>query len=214
MAAMRGLFIAGTDAGCGKTHVCAALIRGWRARGIPAAGYAPVCCGDRREARALRDAMGAPTLSLDLVNPVHLRTLAAPLVAAELEGREIKLDELAEGCRALAGQGPYSPVLVDSCGSWATPLANGVVMGDLALKLQLPVLLVAANRLGAVGQVALAVNAMRLAGAKCCGVVLNSTAEEWDTACVTNAGLIERCTGVPVLAQLIAGQDEMEPLDL
>ena len=205
---MKGLFIAGTDAGCGKTHVCAALIRDWRARGIPAAGYAPVCCGDRHEARALRDAMGLPALSLDLVNPVHLRTLAAPLMAAELEGREIKIDALVQGCRAMAEQG--EPVLVDSCGCWATPLAGGVVMGDLALALQLPVLLVAPNRLGAVGQVAVAVNAMRLAGAACCGVVLNSTAEEWDTACVTNAGLIERCTGVPVLAQLIAGQDELD----
>ena len=205
---MKGLYIAGTDSGCGKTHVSAALLRDWRARGIAAAGYVPVCCGDRHEARALRDAMGTPTLSLDLVNPVHLRTVAAPLMAAELEGREIDLDALAEGCRTMAGQG--TPVVVDSCGCWATPLANGVIMGDLALRLQLPVLLVAPNRLGAVGQVAMAVNAMRLAGAKCCGVVLNSTSEEWDTACVTNAGLIERCTGVPVLAQLIAGQEDMD----
>lgn len=205
---MKGVFIAGTDSGCGKTHVCAALLRDWRARGIPAAGYEPVCCGDRHEARALRDAMGMPTLPLDLVNPVHLRTVAAPIMAAELEGREIDLDALADACRAMEGQG--APVVVDSCGSWATPLANGVIMGDLALRLQLPVLLVAPNRLGAVGQVALAVNAMRLAGAKCCGVVLNSTSEEWDTACVTNAGLIERCTGLPVLAQLIAGQDDID----
>lgn len=205
---MQGLFIAGTDAGCGKTHVCAALIRDWRARGVAAVGCTPVCCGDRHEARALRDAMALPTLSLDLVNPVHLRTVAAPLMAAELEGRELNIGDLAQGCTAMAGQG--TPLLVDSCGCWATPLAKGVIMGDLALKLQLPVLLVAANRLGAVGQVAMAVNAMRLAGAKCCGVVLNSTSEEWDTACVTNAGLIERCTGVPVLAQLIAGQDELD----
>ncbi|MDO4220944.1 MAG: dethiobiotin synthase [Akkermansia sp.] len=205
---MKGLFVAGTDAGCGKTHVCTALVRAWRARGIPAVGWAPVCCGDRHEARALREAMGLPALSLDLVNPVHLRTLAAPLMAAELEGREIKIDSLVKGCRAMAEQG--APVLVDSCGCWATPLASGVIMGDLALALQLPVLLVASNRLGAAGQVAMAVNAMRLAGAECCGVVLNSTSEEWDTACVTNAGLIERCTGVPVLAQLIAGQDELD----
>lgn len=204
---MKGLFIAGTDSGCGKTHVSAALLRDWRARGLRPRATDP-CAAATATRRALRDAMGMPTLSLDLVNPVHLRTVAAPLMAAELEGREIALDALEQGFRAVAGIG--SPVLVDSCGSWATPLANGVIMGDLALRLQLPVLLVAPNRLGAVGQVALAVNAMRLAGAKCCGVVLNSTSEEWDTACVTNAGLIERCTGLPVLAQLIAGQEDMD----
>lgn len=205
---MEGYFIAGTDCGCGKTHVCAALLRGFRARGVQAVGCMPVCCGDRRDARLLREAMGAPAQPLDMVNPVHLRTVAAPLMAAELEGRELTLDELEQSCRAMAGQG--SPLLVDSCGCWATPLAPGVIVGDLAVRLQLPVILVAANRRGAAGQVAMAVNAMRLARVSCRGVILNSVSDEWDTACVTNAGLIERCTGVPVLAQLIAGQDDLE----
>ena len=205
---MQGFFIAGTDSGCGKTHVCAALLRDFRARGVPAVGCMPVSCGDRRDARLLRDAMGAPAQPLDLVNPVHLRTVAAPLMAAELEGRTLSLDELEQSCRAMAEQG--SPLLVDSCGSWSTPLAPGVIVGDLAVRLQLPVILVVANRLGAVGQAAMAVNAMRLARVNCRGVVLNSTSDEWDTACVTNAGLIERCTGMPVLAQLIAGQDDID----
>ena len=205
---MQGFFIAGTDSGCGKTHVCAALLRDLRARGLQAVGCMPVSCGDRRDARLLRDAMGAPAQPLDLVNPVHLRTVAAPLMAAELEGRTLSLDELEQSCRAMAAQG--SPLLVDSCGSWSTPLAPGVIVGDLAVRLQLPVILVVANRLGAVGQAAMAVNAMRLARVNCRGVVLNSTSDEWDTACVTNAGLIERCSGVPVLAQLIAGQDDID----
>lgn len=205
---MEGYFIAGTDSGCGKTHVCAALLRGFRARGVKAVGCMPVSCGDRRDARLLRDAMGEPAQPLDLVNPVHLRTVAAPLMAAELEGRALSLDGLEQACRAMAGQG--APLLVDSCGSWATPLAPGVIVGDLAVRLQLPVILVAANRLGAVGQVAMALNAMRLARITCRGVILNSTSDEWDTACVTNAGLIERCSGVPVLAQLIAGQDDVD----
>ncbi len=205
---MQGFFIAGTDSGCGKTHVCAALLRDLRARGVQAVGCMPVSCGDRRDARLLRDAMGEPAQPLDMVNPVHLRTVAAPLMAAELEGRTLSLDELEKSCRTMAEQG--SPLLVDSCGSWSTPLAPGVIVGDLAVRLQLPVILVVANRLGAVGQAAMAVNAMRLARVNCRGVVLNSTSDEWDTACVTNAGLIERCTGVPVLAQLIAGQDDID----
>lgn len=205
---MQGFFIAGTDSGCGKTHVCAALLRDLRARGVQAMGCMPVSCGDRRDARLLRDAMGEPAQPLDMVNPVHLRTVAAPLMAAELEGRTLSLDELEKSCRTMAEQG--SPLLVDSCGSWSTPLAPGVIVGDLAVRLQLPVILVVSNRLGAVGQAAMAVNAMRLARVNCRGVVLNSTSDEWDTACVTNAGLIERCTGVPVLAQLIAGQDDID----
>lgn len=204
---MRGYFILGTDTGCGKTHVSLALLRDLRRRGIPAVGYKPVCCGDRKEARALREACN-PALPLDAVNPVYLRTVAAPMMAAELEGRRISPDGLEQGLRALAAEG--EPVVVDSCGCWETPLAEGVTTGTLAVRLGLPVVLVAANRYGAVGQAAMSVKSVRAAGLECAAVVLNSVTEEWDTACVTNAAMIERCTGVPVIAQLISGQDEMD----
>ena len=84
---MSDFFITGTDTDSGKTYVTCALLRDLRRRGVKAAGFKPVACGDRGDARAMREAMGEPTLGLDLLNPVYLRAATAPAVAAELESR-------------------------------------------------------------------------------------------------------------------------------
>ena len=71
----------------------------------------------------------------------------------------------------------------------------------------MPVILVTENRKGAAGQVALTAAAIAQSGLTCAGVILNHPGEEWDTAAVTNADLIERTTGLPVLASLIHGDE-------
>ena len=75
-----------------------------------------------------------------------------------------------------------------------------------------PVILVTNNCKGAAGQVALVAQAIAASGLKCTGVILNHPGEEWDTAAVTNADLIERTTGLPVLASLI--QNDMIDADI
>lgn len=198
-------FIAGTDAGVGKTYVVAAMLRRLREEGINAAGFKPVACGDRTEARQMREAMGEPTLSLELINPVYLRTFADPEMAASLERKEIELESLYAAWQELTKK--YDVVLTEGCYGWLTPLAPGVTMADFAKKLGVPVVLVTENRRGAAGQVALTAAAIREEGLSCAGVVLNHPGEEWDTAAVTNADLIERTTGLKVLASLINGDE-------
>ena len=97
--------IIGTDYGVGKTHVVCALLRDLRRRGFKAMGYKPICCGDRAEARAIREACGEPTLSLELINPVYLRAKADPYIAAELQRVEIDAEQLVAGYRKLKDAG-------------------------------------------------------------------------------------------------------------
>jgi dethiobiotin synthetase len=47
------LFLAGTDAGVGKTHTAIQLLRAGRASGLRCAGMKPICCGDREDAQRL-----------------------------------------------------------------------------------------------------------------------------------------------------------------
>jgi dethiobiotin synthetase len=151
----------------------------------------------------MREAIEEPTLSLELMNPVYLRTATDPQMAASLERKDIDIDALYAAWHALAEQ--YDMVLTEGCYGWLTPLAPGVTMADFAKKLNVPVILVVENRKGAAGQVALTVAAMAQSGLTCAGVILNHPGEEWDTAAVTNADLIERTTGLPILASLIHG---------
>ena len=199
------VFIAGTDAGVGKSYVINALLNSLREEGVRAIGYKPVACGDRTEARAMREAMQQPTLSLDLMNPLYLRAVADPLMAASLERKEVDVDALVYSWQQIAQQ--YELVLTEGCYGWGTPLAPGLSMADLAQKLNLPVVLVALNQKGAAALISLTLADIKARGLHCAGVILNHPSEEWDTAAVTNAELIEQVCGVPVLASLINGDE-------
>lgn len=208
---LQHFFIAGTDCGVGKSFVTCALLRDLCARGIDAAGYKPVACGDRTEARDIREAMGQPAYKLEDINPVYLRTLAEPVMAAEMERKTIALTELVQGYEQLAAR--HNVVLVDGSGPWETPLAPGLSMADLAAALKLPVILVVNNRPGAAGLVQLTLSAIRARGLECCGVILNHIGEEWSTASVTNARVISDLTGAKILAELIHGQDYIDAVE-
>lgn len=201
-------FITGTDTEIGKTYVTCALLRDLKARGLSPMGYKPMACGDRNDPRAMREALGEPSLSLELINPIYLRAATAPYIAAELEQRTLQLGDITEGYRQLAGR--YSPVLVEGAGGWEAPLAPGLTMADLAVALGLPVILVVGNKLGAVNHAIMTVQGIRARGLRCHSIVLNHLGEEWDAASVTNRRLIEEFTQVPVQAELIHGQEDID----
>lgn len=205
---MTGFFITGTDTEIGKTHVTCALLRDLRARGLRPMGYKPMACGDRNDPRAMRCAVGEPSLSLDVLNPIYLRAATAPYIAAELEQRVLSIDDMVAAYQQLAEQ--YNPVLVEGAGGWEAPLAPGLTMADLAVALALPVVLVVGNKLGAVNHAIMTVKGIRSRGLECHSIVLNHMGEEWDAASVTNRRLIEEFTGVPVQAELIHGQEDVD----
>ena len=205
---MNAYFVTGTDVGVGKTHVVCALLRDLTARGVRAMGCKPVSCGDRKELRSMREAAGQPTLALDSINPLYLRTAADPRMGAEFERQSVSISALAGQVQALAAE--YDTLLVEGVGGWETPLCPGKTMADLAEQLQLPVLLVVSNRQGAANLAILTVRAIQACGLRCCGIILNQQSEEWDTAAVTNRALIEEFTGIPVLAELIQGEDSLD----
>ena len=205
---MNAYFVTGTGVGVGKTHVICALLRDLVKRGCTPMGCKPVSCGDRQELRSMREAAGAPATPLDSINPLYLRTAADPRMGAEFERRSVSISELAAHCAELTGA--YSHLLVEGVGGWETPLAPGATMADLAAELRLPVLLVVSNCQGAVSQTLLTLRAIREKGLECRGIILNQQSEEWDTAAVTNRAMIEEYTGLPVLAELINGEDELD----
>lgn len=201
------IFITGTDTHVGKTYVTRLIIETLRNEGLDAVGYKPVASGDRADATILAAASG--NLPRDLVNPVFLKPALAPLVAGMLEDRTITCGELVAGYQALAAE--HRTVVVEGAGGWEVPLAEGFHISDFAAALGLPVVVVAANRLGCINHTLLTVRAIQARGLHCAGIVLNQLEDEMDTAMVTNKGVIESLAGVPLLAHLIYGQDFLDP---
>jgi dethiobiotin synthetase len=191
------VFVTGTDTGVGKTWFTVWLLECLRGHGMRCAGYKPICCGDRDDAVQLR-AASSSGLTIDEVNPVWLRTPAAPLTAAQIEGRTIDLPALREGFVRLSAR--FDFVAVEGVGGWMVPITTNYFSNDLSADLRLPVILVAENRLGCINHILLTVSAIEAAGLKCAGVVLNDLAKESDLAMATNAKILRSCLTLPVLA--------------
>jgi dethiobiotin synthetase len=191
------VFVTGTDTGVGKTSFTVWLLQRLRERGVRCAGYKPICCGDRDDAVQLL-AASSSGLTIDEVNPVWLRTPAAPLTAALAEEREIDLALLREGFVRLGSR--FDFIAVEGVGGWMVPITPGYFSNDLAADLCLPILVVAENRLGCLNHILLTVRAIETAGLKCAGVVLNDLAQESDLAMTTNEPILRSCLTLPVLA--------------
>ena len=199
-------FVTGTDTGVGKTYVTRLLLESFRIHGIDAVGYKPVACGDREDGRILAAASGG--LALDVVNPVHLQTPAAPYVAGLFENQAVNPADLLAGFHRLAAV--HAMVVVEGVGGWEVPLAANYRVADLAKDLGLPVILVAANRLGAINHILLTLDAIRAKGLTCAGIFLNQLADELDTAMISNMGVLAALTAVPLLGHLIHQQDFLD----
>lgn len=204
---MRNFIVTGTDTEAGKTYVSCLIVKALRERGVNAAGFKPVACGDRQDARLLREA-GPEGLTLDELNPVFLKNATCPYVAAKLENTQVDEDTIRRAYEALAAV--HDCVLVEGVGGWEVPIAAGRRFSDMASDFHLPILLVIGNKLGAINHALLTLDAIKVRGLECLGIIFNNVKDEWDTACVTNRSMIEEFSDVPVLGELIHGQDSLD----
>jgi dethiobiotin synthetase len=199
-ARMRGIFVTGTDTGVGKTRVATAIAHALTARGIRVHARKPVESGvDARtgpaDAQALHEAAGAHE-TLERVCPLRLSAPLSPERAARLEGIALELDRLVAS--ALDGVDDDGFVLVEGAGGLLSPIARDALNADLAQALRLPVLIVAADRLGTLNHTLLTVDAVRVRGLDVAGVVLNAPTAA-DTEAMDNAGELTRWLGHDVL---------------
>jgi dethiobiotin synthetase len=195
--------VTGADTGVGKTQIAAALARLLAERNLIVRPRKPVESGCRREGRRLvpEDARTLQTASrtddpLERVCPYPLEPALSPERAAALAGVRITLDDMRAAC--LEGVSGTDFLLVEGAGGFYSPLAPGVLNADLAAALSLPVLLAAADRLGAIGHTLLTVEAIERRGLVLAGVVLNRIEPPSDPR-MDNAADLSRWLGRPVI---------------
>lgn len=191
------LFITGTDTGVGKTHTAVQLLRLLRAAGTSCAGMKPICCGDRQDAELLL-AAGSDGLTIDEVNPVWLKTPAAPIVGSLMEGVNIDIERIIAAFSAL--QNRVDHVIVEGVGGWLVPIRSDYFVSNLAVEMGLPVLVVAQNRLGCLNHTALTVGSVLQHKLSCVGVALVCApdADVSALATTTNADILREILNVPL----------------
>jgi dethiobiotin synthetase len=205
-----GILITGTDTGVGKTFVACGIAAALARRGLRVAPFKPAetgCEWDPQsqslipgDALLLREASETKA-SLDTICPYRFRTPVAPAVAADLEGAPIALNPLKErlqDCYAKLASS-HEIVVVESAGGILVPLAWGFHFGDLARLLNLPVLVVAGSRLGAINHTLLTLEYLASSGLRVLGCVLNHCSEEKTAAIETNVGTLKKLVSVPLM---------------
>ena len=189
------LFITGTDTGVGKTHTAIQLLRLLRAGGISCAGMKPICCGDRRDAELLL-AESSNGLTIDDINPVRLKTPAAPIVGSLIEEVDIDIEKILTAFRVLQNRVDY--VVVEGVGGWLVPIRSDYFVSNLAVEMGLPVLVVAQNRLGCLNHTVLTVRSILQHELRCVGVALDGASIVDDVVALTNADILRRILDVPL----------------
>jgi dethiobiotin synthetase len=154
---MRGVFVTGTDTGVGKTRVSLLLMQVFQAQGLRVLGMKPVASGAIwREGRLVNEdalalqTQGSHAAPYELINPYVFEPAIAPHLAAAEAGVRIELEPIKTAFAGLAAEADL--VIVEGAGGWRVPLADGLEMGDLALALGLPLVLVVGMRLGCLNQ--------------------------------------------------------------
>jgi dethiobiotin synthetase len=211
----RGLFVTGTDTGVGKTFVACGLAAALSRSGADVGVMKPVASGCRRapgagrrglasgDAEALSRASGAGDPPA-LVTPFAFEPPISPDQAARLARRPIALDRVEAAFRALAGR--HDVMLVEGVGGLLVPLGPGATVAEMALRLGLPLLVVARDGLGTLNHTLLTLDTARRRGLRVSAVVLNRADRRRPGLPERlNPATLRREAGVPVLGPLPRG---------
>jgi dethiobiotin synthetase len=151
----------------------------------------------------------ADGLTIDEINPLWLKTPAAPLTAGQIEDVKINVEPLLGAFRALRAR--VDDVFVEGVGGWMVPIRSDYFVRDLAMEMRLPVLVVAKNRLGCLNHALLTVRSVQATGLRCAGVVLNGPTGGDDVASATNADVLASILDLPLLPELGPETAELAP---
>jgi dethiobiotin synthetase len=204
--------ISGTDTGVGKTTVACGLASLFRRRGMRIGVMKPVetgCASRDGELMAL-DALALQTAaqcgaSIELICPYRYASPLAPAAAADLDGLDPPdLRRILSAFKQLARNSDI--MLVEGAGGIAVPITWRENYADLALVLDLELILVVANHLGCLNSAVLSLDYAARRGVRIKGYILNKAEQERSPASRTNARSLERLTSVPCLGSLNYGE--------
>jgi len=225
--APRGLFITGNNTGVGKTHVAGLIAHSLRNAGLRVGVYKPAASGlieqDGRwiseDVQTLWEASGK-IWDTQHICPQTFRAPLAPHLSARAEGKELDTQLLRSGFdhwKRQQAAGACDFVLVEGAGGLLSPMSDGDYVADLALEFQLPLIIVAANRLGMINetlQTLLTAQAYRQSLAVA-GIVLNDIeADISDVSRTSNRTELARRTEAPILTHVLYGAKQLpDPID-
>lgn len=172
-------FVTGTDTDAGKTTIAAGLLATARQQGLSTLACKPVASGSEATPNGLRNSdalLLANQCSIELpyasINPYAFAPAIAPHLAAKMAGVPLEKQHLQQSiAQVLTHQADLT--LIEGAGGWRVPLNDQEDLSDLAIALQLPVILVVGMKLGCINHALLSAEAIINDGLPLAGWIAN-----------------------------------------
>jgi len=173
---MKGVFVTGSNTGIGKTTVAVEIVR-HMSQSIDVKVRKPVetNCEFNGQNYIPKDAVALSAACqqqepLERVCPYCFEVEASAEMASTESGKKLTLEDLIIACKRETGD---SFVVVEGAGGLYSPIAEASLNVDLAIKLQLPLIIVVRDELGAISQALLTLEAAKNNNLTVACVVLN-----------------------------------------
>lgn len=223
----QGLFITGNNTGVGKTHVAGLIAQSLTNAGLRVGVYKPAASGLVEQAgkwisedvQTLWEATGK-IWDTKHICPQTFKAPLAPHLAARAEGKEIDNRRLRSEFslwkhRQASGECDF--LLVEGAGGLLSPMSDEDSVADLAQDFGLPLVIVAANRLGMINETlqTLLTASVYGGGIDIAGIVLNDVSPDVsDVSRESNRSELEQRTVVPILTHVPYGAKQfLDPID-
>lgn len=179
-------FLTGTDTDAGKTTIAAGLLYAAKQKQLSTLAMKPIASGCEVTSPELKipslrnsDALALMAQSsikrpYQEVNPYAFVPAIAPHIAAKEAGIELKVSDLYKAAQVILHQ-QADFTLIEGAGSWQVPISESEFLSDLAMALNLPVILVVGVKLGCINHALLTAQAIIDDGLKLAGWVANVT---------------------------------------
>jgi len=200
----KGIFVTGTGTDVGKTYVTALIVKKLADAGIHAGYYKAALSGaesiEESDAGYVKKIAGITQEDSSLLSYLY-QNAVSPHLAARIEGNPVDTETVkADFDRVEGSGGIVCPIRWDE--------EHEILLEDIVKMLHLNTLVIADAGLGTINAVVLTVEYIRNHGMDVKGIILNhysGGAMQED-----NEKMIERLTGVPVIARVRDGDRELE----
>ena len=196
---MKGVFVTGSNTGVGKTTVAIEVVRHIsKTRLVKVRKPVETNCEFSKQDFIPKDAIALSAAcqqqeGLEKVCPYCFEIEASAEMASTESGKKLTLKDLVLACeRDVEG----SFVLIEGAGGLYSPIAEATLNVDLAVELQLPVLVVIRDELGAISQALLTLEAAKKNKLTVACVVLNVV----DSNNLSNKEALAAYTETPIIS--------------